>query len=483
MNKRKNIPALDGRKIVKDERVYSKDWWKHLRQTIDEWSNLFVKFASALGLLLTVVYCFAIIQFFPSGLTVGDSFLFIAIALAFGGILLAFAAISYLSWYWILDLLSQAKKRWRVFLFTMLFAFLAITSVYCYSQDATLTWAAPGILLTMMIIWLWQSERLKNDFREDGWFYPFSAYCFLLFALLTIVLIFLKTHRLDSVLSVWTASLCSGLFGLIGIRLIARGPEKHSGRWPAGIGFLLAALMFPLIVPTAGSLFFEAPFSGFGLRQNGVTISLNPSNMERYRALRPEYSEYLKSCGDVKDSWTAVHGTNILWHGIGKRSLVEIPITPKLGEAKKYVRAEFDSDGLATSRSSVDIVCFEVPDVAFATQSNVLASADEARLFDALESSLSDSSQLVFMEIFGHADRRPRKEGNGILSTARANYVSLRLQQKFKIEPAKVTVRGRGVLQPKVVCSEKLTSLEIDECLAPNRRVEIRIFLQNSRAN
>lgn len=396
-----------------------------------------------------------------------------------------FLVFSYFSWYWVMDSIVHARKKWQVFPFTILFIFLLLSGAYCNTQPVTWSWLFPVASVFAMAVWLFRSQTLKTVIREDGWIYTSSAFCFLLFSLFAVFVAFSKNGRWESVASVCLASFVSGIFGFICMKLLTSATEKQSQRWPAAFGLFGVALIFPLVVPTAGSLFFEAPFKGFGLRQQAITISLSPSNWERYRALQPEYSEYLKRCGGSKESWTAIHDVDILWHGIGQRSLVKLPIPPTstAPSTKQYMRLEFESSGLITSKSPVDMVCFEVPDIAFSTQSNVLSESGQTHLFDALRPSFADTSLLERVEVIGYADRRPTKGGNDALSTARAENVKLKLQQQFNVDPVKVFARGKGVHQPKAMCGEKLSPLETDECLAPNRRVEIRVILQNKKAS
>lgn len=100
-----------------------------------------------------------------------------------------------------------------------------------------------------------------------------------------------------------------------------------------------------------------------------------------------------------------------------------------------------------------------------------LSEAGRAQL-DALASGLN-SRPYARVHVIGHSDRIGNAKANVDLSTRRANAVRDYLVQKG-VPADKITAVGRGSVEPVVECDDKDRAALI-ACLAPNRRVEIRI--------
>lgn len=78
------------------------------------------------------------------------------------------------------------------------------------------------------------------------------------------------------------------------------------------------------------------------------------------------------------------------------------------------------------------------------------------------------------LEVVGHTDRIGSDDYNNRLSLQRAETVAQRLLMSGKFREDIVRIRGMGSRDPVVQCPDSDRQTLID-CLAPNRRVEIRV--------
>lgn len=102
-----------------------------------------------------------------------------------------------------------------------------------------------------------------------------------------------------------------------------------------------------------------------------------------------------------------------------------------------------------------------------------LHSAGAAEL-EALVSRLAASSLPVrTLHVIGHSDRIGNDRANRALSTRRAEAVRDYLLERG-VQAGLVTAIGRGSIEPLVECSGERGEVLVD-CLAPNRRVEVRV--------
>lgn len=101
--------------------------------------------------------------------------------------------------------------------------------------------------------------------------------------------------------------------------------------------------------------------------------------------------------------------------------------------------------------------------------------SDEGRAeLDALAAGLS-ARPFERVHVIGHSDRIGNAKANIDLSTRRAAAVRAYLVDKG-VPADRITAVGRGSVEPVVECDDKDRQALI-ACLAPNRRVEIKIVM------
>lgn len=108
-------------------------------------------------------------------------------------------------------------------------------------------------------------------------------------------------------------------------------------------------------------------------------------------------------------------------------------------------------------------------------KSNLDDVSDEGRAqLDALAASLLDGRSYDMVHVIGHSDRIGNAKANVDLSTRRADAVRDYLVGKG-VSAEKITAVGRGSVEPVVECDDADRAALI-ACLAPNRRVDVRVI-------
>lgn len=110
-------------------------------------------------------------------------------------------------------------------------------------------------------------------------------------------------------------------------------------------------------------------------------------------------------------------------------------------------------------------------DVSFGFGSAELTPAGQQKI-DMYSSSLLARGE-TRIEIVGHSDRIGDAKANQVLSERRAQAVRDQLL-KSRLPPEQMIARGAGAADPVVYCDQQNHQALI-ACLAPNRRVEIRV--------
>ncbi|QNK71765.1 OmpA family protein [Variovorax sp. PAMC26660] len=99
------------------------------------------------------------------------------------------------------------------------------------------------------------------------------------------------------------------------------------------------------------------------------------------------------------------------------------------------------------------------------------------RKLDGLASDIKGSvTSVQSIKLTGHTDRLGSSTYNEALSLARANTVRDYLIQAG-VPAQTMQVQGKGESEPKVQCAQT-RRVELIDCLAPNRRVEIEVFAE-----
>lgn len=132
------------------------------------------------------------------------------------------------------------------------------------------------------------------------------------------------------------------------------------------------------------------------------------------------------------------------------------PPPPAPPEPAAFVE-KLDSDGLfAFGKSDLENV-----------------SAEGRAALDALVARLTSGRAIDVVHVIGHSDRIGNAAGNLRLSSQRAETVRGYLLE-HGVPDERITAVGRGDVEPVAACDSERGEALI-QCLAPNRRVEVRV--------
>ena len=99
------------------------------------------------------------------------------------------------------------------------------------------------------------------------------------------------------------------------------------------------------------------------------------------------------------------------------------------------------------------------------------------RRLETLASDIRSAGPVESIGITGHTDRLGSAAYNQALSLARAETVRDYLVRSG-VPAQAIHVQGKGETEPKVQCTQPAKRAELIDCLAPNRRVEIEVFVR-----
>jgi len=393
-----------------------------------------------MGVGIVFAYCAFHINFFPTGLTIGDSIIFIFIALGFG--------VFYSFW-----------------LASGLF------SVYLFSYPIL---------------------NRKNVSIGEAILMPLTS---LIFLGVLIVIGKINNNDVSSIAISVIAPIISGL--LLLITLVLWNPQidilseaKIAERKVIRVGLSIFAItVVPLIAVKPISNIINTSIGILGIQQKHKSVFLNKDNYKIISDIANELNIPLYGCTS-NDKKNIVHNVNILWHGIGERTLIEL-LSLKNGKYTKVVRVELERKGTNV---------LQILDKTLSFKTCLTLNTD--RIFDTYESKpnktgidtinkfvLESQTQLnkaglkiISVRIEGHSDRMDilsDKDSNNALSKRRAESVYTLLSPLFEETNNKnIQVIGLGSTKSISSCPINLEAKMLSECLAVDRRVEIVFRVQ-----
>lgn len=404
---------------------------------------------AAVGILVVFYYCFYVLHFFPSGLTLGEGLLFAFAAIGFGLLYffvlgLGFGSV-YLLWHiWDEKLRAQLSAADKIFHFIGGLIFLAAVCFVAYvSRDVkTVLGLLGGGFLLLVATALW-NESPTGMSRADRTKRPLLR--------LVVVLSAISTPLL----------LGAGYVNIVALKSI----------------------------------------EGLGLSKKGVSLILSKENYSAVQAAAHEFKIPVFGCqagGERVEG--IVHGADVLWHGMGTRSLIQFEsgaASEKADKkANKFFRVELDSSGVKLlqsidSKGAMVSMSFKTcidlnSDTLFDFYSSTLNSEGLRSINEFVgdtNSTLSESGlKVVSVIITGHTDLTPVKaegDSNYELSNRRAKAVAVALNNLIREVPKdKIISRGKGAVEAKTKCDRSMSPAELNECRAPDRRVNVELLLE-----
>lgn len=404
---------------------------KELLDSLNDNGSLLVKLVIGIGVAVVFSYCAFSINFFPVGLTLGDSLVFLFIALGFGVFYLLWLALGYFILYSIAYPFTEKLGK--------------------NDSARFLTFFLGGIFLFML-----------------SWFsYSIHDWGYVIAPLVSGAILLITTFF-------WNPAPAGSSVQDI--------QERKKTRV---VIILLAVFIVPLIGMKAVSRIVDSSFGLFGINQKNVSLVLSEKNHAIVSGVASGLEVPLFGCELVKGSTRIIDNVNVLWHGIGDIILIDL-LRPDENGFKSVARLELESEGTSVlkpldSHASFNACINLESDTLFDSYESI-PSVEGKKQLDALINKIniylkSSKLEITSASITGYTDRRPvSKDGdtNYDLSRRRAKSVFDTLSPLFNENVKKlVNVSGKGMSNPKSKCDKIQYALELNECLAVDRRVEV----------
>jgi len=419
-------------------------------------AKLTLPIASAIGLIVVIGYLVGVIHFFPKGLTVGDSLLFIITALSFGFIYLFFVAcgaatvcLTVAGWR-----ACKTKRWWDAFLDilgALVFGlFLIVISGFSDIFGNLLGLLGAGVLFSFMTQFWKRYDDLPLEYREN----------------------------------------------------VSRR-ERSLSR----LAMLATAIALPGLVGSIGTVALGSTMNTVGLNRRSATISIKGDEFLFLQSLAQRHNLPVFGCPSKGESYHLIHDVNVLWHGVGERSLLSfeagsLDATEQkniFGYLKNALMVEVPSESILISRMARPIDGMGVPSCAHYTLETAFANgvfdlngaqrSEIERYLNGKNIARSPNEQrkLTSVVVRGYADMSPsaRNNGNADLSEQRAKTAAAFVREKLgtlTLDSVPVTPIGMGVRNSLSKCEAEMSGLAARECRTVDRRVELELVYESVHA-
>jgi len=397
---------------------------KYLFDLFKSYAATLLQVTITLGVIVVFAYWAFIINFYPTGITISESLLFVFAAMMFG--------IFYTLWYSLALGAVHGLFHWRsgkikfdggLFLLGVASA-LVLGIAALASHNVKVLAPLLGAMILLIIPWYWNPLPLYTPVAR------------------------VQEHLRLKILIVTTA------------------------------------IILPMIfVPDLTANIISNSMQRLGFRQMDVSVSLDLTNQNIVKSVVDELDLTLHTCGNNGHPEQVVHHVNVLWHGMGERTLIEMPfLTNSNGSPYQF---ELNRSGVNVVRRPGDKagipLCFTLGnDLLFESLASTLTPEGTSALtaFSAkVKSYLEESKrQVVAITVTGHTDRNPvlaSNDSNQQLSRRRAESVVEQLKTLGAAFP--IDIKAAGSQKPISSCARDLPKSELRECLAMDRRVQIVI--------
>ncbi len=431
---------------------------EYVSNNIDKFNgvaSLLAKCLLGVGVLVVLIYCMRI-GFFPVGLTLSDSLVFIFLAIGFG----------------------------VLYLFWISLGFFIIYGGHLAHEEYKKVKERKAIELEGRALTADEEVELKYDYSV--WLMPIASLFFV--AILVLLAIFFED------VFVIIIPLASGfMLFLVTIKWTPLDPssdpvhiqQRENVRW-----FILAMALAvaPLMAMSFINALIDVNMKKLGFRQESVSLVLSDENYKTLTTAARTLGLQVLGCpGDSGDN-NIVHNVNVLWNGFGERTLIEI-VGPKTS-GEPAARLELDRQGVSvlkvldvkTRRSVSYKACLNLEAGSLFESNGAEPTALGKRKINEFRRQLrafakTSGLSVVEASITGYADRQPLKakgDTNLELSRRRALSVSQYLGSILvPLSEDNKSIVGRGVAQTRAECPAGLAPADMSSCLSSDRRVEV----------
>lgn len=286
--------------------------WEFFIKTAGDLLSALAKLGLFLGIVNVFLYILKI-EFMPSGLSMADGITFIFTFLAVSFISIVGTIYGFFTLFWIYFLIDGIKnKRWLR-----------------KKQEN------------------FQATSQLPSWAQSGWWTTISGFIFFYF-IISFLLIWLNSKAInDSTMFFLCSILVAGT--LFSVVVLAQNDTEKNGI--SNFNKIILLLLIPLII----WLWSKGESSSFamkliGIRYNSVSIETTSENIKRVRSLTKAFNIHIETCPLTGSDHQLILNANILWTGIGNRTLVEL-VNPRtfveLNDApKKFLSIQFDSSSV-----------------------------------------------------------------------------------------------------------------------------------------
>lgn len=500
--------ALDQEKQIAEIKNLRADRFKTM-------SNLFAGFSSAFGLIVVFVYCFFVIGFFPSGLSVGDTLLFIFVMLAFscvGALLVVMGCFLFIPWSTQKVLpTGSLKSMWLLFGLSFLSLVIAVFFYQWFKYSENADGATPDLIFFVLTggvfvssYWIIAEELTEESSTAFLCIFPWLISTAAL-GYIAVQIGFGNAKTVFENFYLPSIILFSGIFLSLGISnfsiVIPLVPPALPGPATANLGeherggysFIAIGVLFAYIPLLVAPHSFNYVMSGFGLRSDAVLV-VNKANFSTMQAVADAKGVLLHGCKFDSDSYS-ISNVRVLWHGIGLRSYIELKGEYKKEEAKQSkdkpeegkkkkvdennIKIELDSAGVRVARGGQVKMCGELKNGIYfdsgedALKENQLKVA-RPLIKEFMRTENEEREKKII--IIGFADPMPReKDGNFVLAHKRACTVFHQLVDDELIKEKDALIDVRLDRDNMVGCGEIKEAVKQRACFEQGRRVELQI--------
>lgn len=470
-----------------------------LTDSIGNWLGLLTKLGLLYGGAWLFAYCFAVIGFFPSGVSASDSVFLLFVAASFGTVMLVVGVLGiHLADPWLAlagHLFSSdgSKKPLILKIAQLAGACLILCAVglvvlLAVGQMApTAMWAAlsSGFVAShCVVVYCVRRHAAANNAFSDAAEWVASGLVSILALLLLITF------------QQWWAVALLSMQGMLASAFVTAWRSSKSVK-SRTMNILLAAainVFAPIYVtilitgqyPINPTL--ALTFERLGIYRGQSDVVVSNGAAQQLWQLSSDHELNVQGC-QLDDGSLLVSRAQVLWHGVGSRSLLRFPTQDK-GSSLTDHRIELEATDVRLL-STLPQQCAQLPaEIHFASKSD--KPLDQRELEDLKEDFRQAIKRaptgwsLTALELRGHADPMPLgKQGNLELGLSRARAVGAELIKEFDLAEQihrgqiKLDIQSSASLNGRSSsCPAKIDHASLEECHAKSRRVEVRLVFE-----
>lgn len=447
-------------KLISDEESY--------KITFDKLLTL-LGFLFKLGLLIgggcIFIYCFFYINYLPSDLAIGNAFSLIFIALGLG--------IGYV--------------------FALIFIALVLGMCYALIVSYPIVFNFLREVVTKILKCLKTvGDKLRKNCGKIIILFILVS-CILVSFIAFLIKCFPVLQGFASQLLLYSLLTLSTLLALIIINIGVKNfqgkfllGKNHSSkdRFTLGVYFVIIQFVIILLFPKLiGVDFLRNSINNLGIARQNVSIELSEKDFNLIKNTAKEADiPVLFSCNENEKT---IHGVDVLWHGLGDNTLIEIPFR----EQNKNIRLELKSSEnkiitLGNQTSAKGCIHDRLKN-SFDKGKSEPSEKMTNELNDILKK-VANNYAVKKLDVTGYADLSPYKGGNQQLSKQRADTVKSKIDEIKKgvqgIENLEVYSIGGGNYHADNKCiNPKLSEKDLEDCRMVDRGISLRFHVEQKK--